>query len=122
MAPAGGQAAPTGAQPETLKEGEKKPAEGEKKPMGMSNAPATILVSLPAEAQLTVDDHVTTSTSATRRFVSPALPRGQEFHYTLTAKITRDGKPVTTSKQVSVRAGEESRVTFEFPTATVAAK
>src|SRR5437667_464985 len=52
-------------------------------------APATILVSLPAEAKLTVDGTTTTSTSATRLFVSPALEQGKEYFYTLQADLTR---------------------------------
>ena len=85
------------------------------------SAPATVIVSLPAEATLKVDDYLTTSKSATRLFVTPALTRGQEFSYTLTGEIVRDGKPVVATKQVTVRAGEETRVAIEFPE-TVAAK
>jgi uncharacterized protein (TIGR03000 family) len=81
---------------------------------------ATILVSLPAEAKLTVDGAPTTSTSATRLFVSPALETGKEYYYTLQADITRDGKPLSISKRVTVHAGEETRVTFEAPVVSVA--
>jgi uncharacterized protein (TIGR03000 family) len=109
---------------EVKKDAEPVKESGEKKgeEMGQGPAPAIILVSLPADAQLTIDDYATTSTSASRRFVSPALKRGQDYHYTLTAKLTRDGKPVSTTKRIAVRAGEETRVSLEFPTATVAAK
>lgn len=86
------------------------------------NAPATIVVSLPADATLRVDDYTTTSKSATRVFVSPTLEAGKEFSYTLTGEIQRDGKPVVASKRISVRAGEETRVELEFPVATVASK
>ncbi|HZT83550.1 MAG TPA: TIGR03000 domain-containing protein [Gemmataceae bacterium] len=85
-------------------------------------APATIVVNLPADAQLKVDDYATASTSGTRVFVTPALEAGKEFSYTLSAEIVRDGKKVTTTKQVTVRAGEETRATLEFPTAAVAQK
>ena len=93
-----------------------------KKEEARISAPATIVVSLPAEATLSVDDHATTSTSATRTFVSPALNFGQEYTYELKAEIVRDGKTVTTTKQVNVHAGSESRVQLDFPTATVASK
>jgi uncharacterized protein (TIGR03000 family) len=85
-------------------------------------APATIVVNLPAEAKLSVDDHVTTSTSATRVFTSPNLTPGQDFSYTLTGEIVRDGKPVVATKRISVRAGEETRVSLEFPVASVASR
>ncbi|GIW80880.1 MAG: hypothetical protein KatS3mg105_2687 [Gemmatales bacterium] len=98
--------------PEGKKEKIKKPPE-EKSALP---APATIIVSLPADAQLTIDDFVTKSTSNLRSFVSPTLEPNRDFYYTLTAKVTRDGKPVSVSKQVKVRAGEQVRVDLEIPT------
>jgi uncharacterized protein (TIGR03000 family) len=85
-------------------------------------APATIVVSLPADATLRVDDYTTTSKSATRVFVSPTLDAGKEFFYTLTGEIQRDGKPVVATKRITVRAGEETRVALEFPVAVIASK
>jgi uncharacterized protein (TIGR03000 family) len=82
---------------------------------------ATIVVSLPADAKLTFDGEATTSTSSQRVFVSPALPAGQEYHYTLQAEVVVDGKPVTVSKTVAVRAGEQSHVTLT-PVTGVAAR
>ncbi|HVS40551.1 MAG TPA: TIGR03000 domain-containing protein, partial [Gemmataceae bacterium] len=77
---------------------------------------ATIVVSLPADAKLSIDDQPTTSTSAQRVFVSPSLPTGKDFYYTLKAEITVDGKPTVVSQVVKVRAGEESRVTLAAAT------
>jgi len=85
-------------------------------------APATIRVSLPANARLMVDGVPTSSMSATRVFVSPELPRDKTFFYTLTGEINRDGQTLSTSKQVQVRAGQESNVSFDFPATTVASK
>jgi uncharacterized protein (TIGR03000 family) len=81
-----------------------------------AQAPATLIVSLPADAKLTIDDHVTTSTSAQRTFVTPDLAAGQEYHYTLTAEVTVDGKPIVFSERVTVKAGESSRITLTPPT------
>src|SRR5262249_26990094 len=50
----------------------------------------------------------------------PALEPGKEFNYTLKGEIVRDGKTVTASQRITVRAGEETRVNLEFPTARVA--
>jgi len=80
----------------------------------MGPAPATIFVSLPAEANLTVDGVATRSTSSERVFQSPVLPPNRDFHYTLRVEMTRDGKPVFIEKQVPVRAGQESRVEFNM--------
>jgi uncharacterized protein (TIGR03000 family) len=85
-------------------------------------APATIVVSLPADATLTIDDTATRSTSAVRVFTSPMLPVGQDFHYTLKAEYVRDAKPVVVSKEITVRAGQETRVTLDESTASVASR
>jgi uncharacterized protein (TIGR03000 family) len=105
----------------------KKSTEGEEKGKGgetsqATQAPATIVVSLPADARLMIDDRPTTSTSELRTFVSPALPVGNEYSYTLKAEIMRDGQTLVTTKQVPVRAGQESRVTLEFPAPRVASR
>ena len=81
-----------------------------------TTAPATIIVSLPAEAKLSIDDAATTSTGAVRTFVSPALENGREFHYDLKAEM--NGKSLT--KRITVRAGEETRVDIDMT--SVAAK
>ena len=76
-------------------------------------APATIVVNVPADARLTIDGEATTSTSAQRVFVSPVLNPGQEYHYTLKAEFKKDGKTVSVSKDVTVKAGNETRVTMD---------
>jgi uncharacterized protein (TIGR03000 family) len=91
---------------------------------GMGPAPATIRVSLPADAKLLVDSYQTTSTSESRLFVSPALEPEKEFSYTLTAEIVRNGEKMTVSEVVKVRAGVESVVSLPADkfTSTVAKK
>jgi len=107
----------------TPKDGGKKMPDGGDKKEEASAAPATILVNLPANAKLTIDDAATSSTSATRTFATPALETGKVYYYTLKAEIVRDGKTVTETKRVEVRAGELSRVSIELPVNTsVAAK
>jgi uncharacterized protein (TIGR03000 family) len=89
------------------------------------NAPATLIVSVPADAKILIDGAATTSTSATRTFVTPELVPAKTFVYTLTAEVVRDGQKLTASEKVTVRAGEETRVNFaaeKFTATTVAAK
>ncbi len=95
--------------------------DGDKEAKVPSNR-ALILVSLPAEAKLTIDDHPTVSTTANRRFITPALKDGRTYSYTFKAEIVRDGQKVVTSKKVAIRAGAETRVRFEFPAANVVRK
>jgi uncharacterized protein (TIGR03000 family) len=75
---------------------------------------ARIVVNLPAEARLTIDGNPTTSTSTVRTFVTPPLTPGQVYHYTLAAQLERDGKPMTATKEVAVRPGQETRVSLDF--------
>ena len=82
-------------------------------------APATIIVSLPAEAKLLIDDAGTASTSTLRAFVSPSLEPGKEFYYTLKGELERDGRTYTTSQRVVVRAGQQTRVQLDFPATTI---
>ena len=77
--------------------------------------PGTILVSLPAQAVLTVDGEKLAKTDTeTRTLVTPALPRTGEYHYVLAAEIVRDGEKLTESKRVLVRPGETTEVSFAF--------
>jgi uncharacterized protein (TIGR03000 family) len=85
------------------------------------NAPANITISLPADAVLWIDDRLTASTSAQRQFITPALPAGKDFHYTLKAEIVRDGQKLTASERVTVRAGAETRTRFTLPDSRFAA-
>lgn len=93
--------------------------EEKKKDEGASNAaPATIHVSLPADAKLTIDNAATSSTSANRVFATPTLDQGKEYFYTLKAQVTREGKVLTATQRIAVRAGETSHVALDIPTAT----
>jgi len=76
---------------------------------------ARIVITVPANARLTVDGTETKSTSERRVFVTPALEQG-EYAYTLQAQIDRDGQTVTETRLVTVRPGQTSTATFEFAT------
>jgi uncharacterized protein (TIGR03000 family) len=78
-------------------------------------APATIVVRLPADARLMIDGNATRSTQDVRTFESPPLQPGKTYQYTLKAEVTRDGKTVERSRDVTVRAGQQSDVTFDLP-------
>ncbi len=79
-------------------------------------APAKIIVRLPAKANLTIDGAVTKATSARRTFVSPKLPAGQAFTYTLQAEF--NGRVV--AKTIQVRAGKTTEVELAAPTGVAA--
>jgi uncharacterized protein (TIGR03000 family) len=85
-------------------------------------APATLLVVLPADAQLTINGSLTKSTSDRRLFISPELDPGKDYFYTLTARIQRDGREATVTKDVAVRPGSQSVVKIAFAPTELAAK
>lgn len=83
-----------------------------------ANAPATLIVNLPADAQLTIGGKTTSSTSARRVFTSPTLQRGKTYSYTLKATVMRNGKEETVTKEIDVAAGRISRITLAIPAAS----
>jgi uncharacterized protein (TIGR03000 family) len=87
-----------------------------------TSARATIVVSLPADARLTVDGNPTSSTSDLRTFLSPALETGADYVYTLQAEVIRDGRSVVETQRVTVRGGETTNVPFTFASLTVASR
>ena len=86
----------------------------------MTPAPATIVVDLPADAKLLIDDKATTSTGANRVFQSPVLNPGKTYHYNFTAEVVREGKPVRIDQVVEIVAGETKPVRITLPVAGVA--
>jgi uncharacterized protein (TIGR03000 family) len=77
-----------------------------------ADKPATLIIRLPADARLVVDEKATEQTGEVRRFYSPPLPPGRTFRYTLEATWTSQGKTVLRKRVARVRAGEETRVDF----------
>jgi uncharacterized protein (TIGR03000 family) len=89
-------------------------------PVQAAPSDAILVVHLPEDARLTVDDEATTSTSDVRMFRTPELKDGKVYHYTLRAAITRAGKTQTVTRSVSIRRGEETHVTLDFATQVAA--
>ncbi len=97
--------------------------EKKKKTEEVSNdSSATIAVSLPADAQLTVDGNATRSTSDRRSFVTPALENGVNYVYSLRAEVVRDGQVSVQTQEVTVRGGQTTDVSFTFASQGVASR
>jgi len=86
------------------------------------DAPATIIVTLPEGATLTIDGNATTSTAGRRTFVTPALDVNSDYVYTLRAELVTEGRPVVQTQTVTVRGGLVSNVPFNFSTGAVASR
>jgi len=76
--------------------------------------PARIIVSLPADAILTVDGNATRSTSSLRTFQTPLLNPGGHL-YEMQATVERDGVLIQVNRTVRFRAGETVEVNIEIP-------
>lgn len=83
--------------------------------------PAQLRVQLPKDAQLIVDGAVTKQAGEVRRFVSPPLPAGQRFVYTLKATWKdAEGIDKVTERVARVQAGQETAVDLRFEASTAA--
>src|SRR4029077_3509764 len=69
------------------------------------NSQAKLVVELPGDAKLFIDDHLMKAASGQRIFRTPSLEKGQAYYYILRAEVDRDGKTQTATKRVIVRAG-----------------
>jgi uncharacterized protein (TIGR03000 family) len=85
----------------------------------VSAAPATLVVSVPANAKVSIDGEATRSTAATRTFVSPPLQQGKKYHYTLQVEYSDN---VTLTRTVPVYAGGVIRLNLESAPKAVASK
>ena len=88
----------------------------------VSDTTATIIASVPADAQLKIDGVSTTSSSTRRVFVSPVLEKGKSYFYTFEAQYNVNGKPITVSKKVDIEAGKVARVDLNQAARAVASK
>lgn len=73
---------------------------------------ALITVRVPRDATIWFENHETKQKGLIRDFVSPALKRDQDFTYDIKAKWMQDGKDVTQTRHVTVRAGSHTNVDF----------
>ena len=101
------------------------PLPAPKKP-GESAAPtkARLLVDVPADARLYIDDRAMKTSSEHRTYQTPDLEPGQTYFYEVRVEVERDGKVLSETKRVLLKAGDEARADFTgmAATATAAAK
>jgi uncharacterized protein (TIGR03000 family) len=84
----------------------------EKKKTSSLGNKALLVVNLPADAKLFIDDNPTKSVSSNRNIVTPPLQPGQTYFYRVRAELSRDGRTFTETQEVLLRPGEQSRASF----------
>lgn len=95
----------------------------EKKQDESTSSRAMLVVELPANAKLYIDDQPMKTTSAKRTFQTPPLQPGQLYYYLVRVEVVRDGEVKTETRRVIIRPGEEARASFpnlESPATTTA--
>jgi uncharacterized protein (TIGR03000 family) len=83
---------------------------------------ARLIIAVPADATVFIDERPTTTTASQRTFATPALERGFRYYYTVRAEVVRNGALFTSTQRVSFGAGDQVRVNFseQDMTSTVA--
>jgi uncharacterized protein (TIGR03000 family) len=77
---------------------------------------AHVRVVVPSGAKVWFDDRMTQQTGSVREFETPALTPGRDFSYDIKARWRdRDGKDVTLTRHVDVRANANVTVDFTRP-------
>lgn len=84
-------------------------------PPNFSSLPATIELTVPADAQVWFNGQATTQTGTTRRFVTPPLNPEGDYSYEVKVRWNKDGEPVEETKQISVIAGGLRSFNFMRP-------
>jgi uncharacterized protein (TIGR03000 family) len=82
-----------------------------------ASRPATVVLSVPADARVTFNGQPTTSRSTSRVFVTPPLAPDRAYYYEVEARVERDGQSRTVTRRMPVRAGQEVRRAITFPPA-----
>jgi uncharacterized protein (TIGR03000 family) len=73
---------------------------------------ATVVVKASLDVQIKFNGALARRSAEEQAFATPDLERGQNYSYQVTAEAVRDGKAVTATRKVLVKAGEVARVDF----------
>jgi uncharacterized protein (TIGR03000 family) len=83
---------------------------------------ARLIVEVPADSKVYVDDQAMKTPSETRVYQTPDLEPGQIYYYEVRVEMERDGKVISETKRVVLRAGQEVLADFKDMATTATAK
>ena len=87
---------------------------------GVGENDAALIVSLPADAKVYVNDKLTSTPGTQRHYVSRNLTPGETYTYQVRAEVVREGETLSETKTVELSAGAATNVSFDFePAETV---
>jgi uncharacterized protein (TIGR03000 family) len=78
----------------------------------VGNQPVHLSFLVPDDAQVWVEGAATTTRGPVREFVSPAIPSGQNYVYTVRVRWQREGQTVDEKRDVEVKAGDFVRLNY----------
>ena len=87
-----------------------------------SSGDATLVVSVPSDAKVYVNDRETTSVGASRKYVSKNLDSGLRYRYEIRAVAMVDGQEREETRVVNLRAGQSVNVSFDMDEAPAVAE
>jgi uncharacterized protein (TIGR03000 family) len=79
---------------------------------GQNTGTATIVVRVPADAQVYIFNQLTQQTGTTRSFVTPAVELGRKYSYDIRAEVMRQGQLVSQTQHITFQAGQRVEVDF----------
>jgi uncharacterized protein (TIGR03000 family) len=84
-------------------------------PMQADAREAVLVVQLPPDAKLWLNDFASAQTGSQRRFTTPPLQEDASYYYLVRIELVRQGQRLVATKKVSVRPGETSMIEFPEP-------
>jgi uncharacterized protein (TIGR03000 family) len=81
--------------------------------MAPASGSARLVIEMPADAKLYIDDNPVKSTAELRQFYTPTLEANQTYFYDVRVEMIKDNKLVTENKRVFVRANDVVRESFK---------
>lgn len=80
----------------------------------LRRADGTLVVEVPAEAKIYVNNRLTNTPGAVREYVSRNLVRGYNYTYEVRAEMEINGETVSETKKIDLRAGQHAKLAFNL--------
>jgi uncharacterized protein (TIGR03000 family) len=79
----------------------------------LSSTNAKLVIELPVNAKLFIDDMPVKVSAGVRTFNTPELEAGRAYYYMVRIEMMRDGEPVSETRRIIVHAGQIARADFK---------
>lgn len=81
-----------------------------------------LVINVPADAKLYIDDQPMKATSEVRNFHTPILEKGATYYYILKVEVVRENTTYSETKRVLIRSGKEVKASFTETSIVAAGK